>query len=58
MRVYSLTELFCMTRNELFALHAEIVAKLGDHAEGSPQAFAARDLLHRIRRVLARGGPS
>ena len=44
MRVYSLIELFCMTRNELFALHAEIVAKMGDYAEGSAQAFAAHDL--------------
>jgi hypothetical protein len=58
MRVYSLTELFCMTRNELFALHSEIAAKLGDHADASQEAFAARDLLRRIRRVLARSGPS
>jgi hypothetical protein len=57
MRVYSSTELFCMTRNELFALHAETVAKLGDHADASPEAFAARDLLRRIRRILAQIKP-
>jgi len=51
MRAYSLSELFCLTRNELFALHARIVAELpmlssADHA-------AAIETLRRLRRVLA-----
>ena len=51
MRAYSLSELFNLTRDELFALHARIVVELpqltaDDHA-------VALENLRRIRRVLA-----
>jgi len=52
MRAYSLTELFCMTRAELFALHARIVAEL-PMLLGSDRAVAV-DNLRKISRVLAR----
>ncbi len=51
MRVYSLAELFCMTRSELFALHARIVAELSALPE-SDRAMALGNL-RQIRRVLA-----
>ena len=57
MRVYSLTELFCMTRAELFALHAQIASELAALPDGSSDRPVALDLLRAIRRVLARPGP-
>ena len=51
MRAYSLTELFCMTRTELFALHARIVAELAMLPD-SDRAVAA-DNLRKIRCALA-----
>ena len=52
MRAYSLNELFCLTRAELFALHTKIAAELptlleGDHA-------VALENLRRIRCLLSR----
>jgi hypothetical protein len=59
MRVFSLTELFCMTRNELFVLHAETVAELSRLPDTSPARETALTMLRAIRRVLAqiRPGP-
>jgi hypothetical protein len=54
MRVYSLNELFRLTRNELFALHAEIVCELADMPESSGDQIIAFENLRLIRRVLAR----
>lgn len=51
MRAYSLTELFCMTRAELFALHARIVAELPMLPESD--LAVAVDNLRQIRCVLA-----
>ena len=51
MRVYSLTELFCTTRAELFSLHAQIVAELPSLS--AAEHAAALDGLCKIRRVLA-----
>lgn len=52
MRNYTLTELFTLSRNELFALHAQIFAALT-----APNREADNDIargnLRRIRRVLA-----
>jgi hypothetical protein len=52
MRAYSLSELFNLTRVELFALHARIVAELPALSEGD-YAIALENL-RRIRRVLSR----
>ncbi|MBI3677362.1 MAG: hypothetical protein HY243_12185 [Proteobacteria bacterium] len=51
MRAYSLNELFSLTRAELFALHAEIVAELPTLREADREA--ALDNLRKVRRVLA-----
>jgi hypothetical protein len=51
MRAYSLNELFRMTRAELFALHAWIVAELVALPEAD--RAVALDTLRKIRRVLA-----
>ncbi len=60
MRVYSLTELFCMTRRELFALHGEIVAELAAWPLGSTERSLALSILRDIRRALShpRNAPS
>ena len=50
MRAYSLSELFNLTRNELFALYARIVAELPALSE-SDYAIAIENL-RCIRRVL------
>lgn len=51
MRAYSLNELFCLTRAELFALHAQIVNDLpGLRYE---ERATAIETLRRIRRTLA-----
>jgi hypothetical protein len=44
---------FRLTRRELFALHAEIVAELSRLPEGSPEHHVALGNLRLIRRVLA-----
>jgi hypothetical protein len=54
MRVWTLNELFRLTRAELFQLHAEITARLGDLPEGSREYLTALANLRLIRRVLAR----
>jgi hypothetical protein len=51
MRVYSLTELFCMTRAELFALHARIAAELPALRE--IDRAVALDNLRKLSRVLS-----
>ena len=53
MRIYSVNELFRLTRHELFALHAEIIAELSRLPEGSPDYEVALANLRLIRRVLA-----
>jgi len=54
MQVWTLNELFRLSRAELFRLHAEIIAKLAELPEGSAEYLAAIDNLRLIRRVLAR----
>ena len=53
MRAYSLNELFRLTRNELFELHAEIVIELDDIREDSPELVIAFENLRLIRRALS-----
>jgi hypothetical protein len=54
MRSYSLNELFRLTRHELFALHAEIVALQAGLPDDAPERHIALATLRLIRRVLAR----
>jgi hypothetical protein len=56
MRDYSLSELFCLTRAELFALHARIVAELASMPETG--RAVALDNLRNIRRILAKNNCS
>jgi len=51
MQTYSLSQLFSLTRAELFALHAQISAELPTLPESD--AELALENLRRIRRVLA-----
>ena len=53
MRAYSLNELFRLTRNELFDLHAEIVRELDVIPEDTAELVVAFENLRLIRRVLA-----
>ena len=53
MRTYSLTELFHLTRNELFALHAELVTNLASLPDAAPERPALITNLRDVRRVLA-----
>ena len=53
MRSYSLTELFCLTRDELFALHAEIASALAALPDDAADRPILLDTLRNIRRVLA-----
>ncbi len=52
MRAYSLSELFNLTRAEVFALHAKIAAELP--ALSDPDRETALENLRKLRRVLAR----
>jgi hypothetical protein len=54
MRVYSLEELFRLTRAELFGLHHKIASALAQLPEGSPERLVALTNLRNIRRVLTR----
>jgi len=54
MRVYTLKELFRLTRVELFALHHRIASRLAQLPEGSDERGIALTNLRNIRRVLAR----
>jgi hypothetical protein len=54
MRSYSLNELFRLTRNQLFALHAETAAALTGLADGAAERPILLETLRNIRRVLAR----
>ncbi len=54
MRVWTLIELFRLTRAELFALHQDIVQTLKVMPDGDPDRRVALDNLANIRRVLAR----
>ena len=58
MRSYSLTELFNLTRSELFALHSEIVAVLADLPDDAAERPSLHTMLRDIRRVLATARPS
>ena len=58
MRSYSLTELFKLTRSELFALHGEIVATLADLPDDAAERPSLQAMLRDIRRVLATAKPS
>jgi hypothetical protein len=51
MRAYSLDELYRLTRSELFALHAKIVADLPALCDAD--RTVALDTLRKLRRVLA-----
>ena len=55
MRAYSVSELFNLTRTELFALHARIVADLMALPEA--ERVVALQNLRNIRRVLAQIKP-
>ena len=54
MLVWTLNELFRLSRAELFRLHAEITVRLSELPEGSAEYLAAINNLRAIRRVLAR----
>jgi hypothetical protein len=51
MRAYSLSELFTLTRAELFGLHAQIVAELPALPAG--ERNTAFDNFRKLRRMLA-----
>jgi hypothetical protein len=53
MRTYSLTELFRLSRAELFALHAQIVAALALLPDDAPERPALLAALGEVRRALA-----
>jgi hypothetical protein len=57
MRTYSLTELFNLTRAELFALHAVIVAELAGITDAGQRDLALGNL-RLIRRALGLRAPS
>jgi len=54
MRAYSLSELFCLTRNELFSLHARIAADAAGLQEGVPEYGIALANMRLVRRALSR----
>lgn len=58
MRVFTLEELFRLTRVELFGLHHRIATILAQLPEDSPERLTALINLQNIRRVLARPHPS
>jgi hypothetical protein len=53
MRVYSLEELFRLTRTELFALHHRIAAARMQLPESGPERLVALANLRNIRQTLA-----
>lgn len=53
MRSYTITELFCMTRAELFTLHSTIAAETLSLPEGDPDHSVGLANLRLIRRALA-----
>jgi len=53
MRIFSLTVLFCLTRRELFELHAEAVRAVTSLPCGHAARSRLFQLLRDIRRVLA-----
>lgn len=57
MRVWTLNELFRLSRAELFGLHQEIVTALAAMPDNDPERPAALANLRNIRRVLARPSP-
>ncbi len=58
MRVWTTVELFNLTRDELFSLHADIVKQLAEVPDGSYLRALGLANLARIRRVLARLRPA
>ena len=54
MRIFSLTVLFCMTRRELFELHAETVRVVSSLPCGHAARSRLFQLLRDIRRVLGK----
>ena len=52
MRVFSLIELYSMTRRELFQLHAETMRTLSALPRGNTARATLQELLRDIRRVL------
>ncbi len=57
MRVYTLTELFSMTRAQIFALHDGTVAEMNAMPEGSTDRDNALENIRNIRKVLSRCAP-
>jgi hypothetical protein len=53
MREYSLIELFYLTRNELFALHADVIAEMAREPVRSAEHRIGLKNLRSIRRLLA-----
>ena len=53
MRAYTMNELFRLTRTQLLALRAKIVAEFCTLPEGSVEHAVAYGNLYRIQRVLA-----
>ena len=56
MRVWTLIELFRLTRAELFGLYHDIVNALAAMPDSDPERPIALANLQNIRRVLARAG--
>ena len=54
MRVWTLIELFRLTRADLFGLHREIITALAVMPDNDPERPIALANLQNIRRVLAR----
>ncbi len=54
MQVWSLNELFRLSRAELFGLHGQIATALVEASEGSPERASGLASLRNIAKVLAR----
>ncbi len=58
MRVISVTELFLLTRTQLFSLYTQMQAVLSDLPQGSPDYQFVIGTLNNIKSVLFRKVPS
>lgn len=58
MRVWTLNELFRLTRAELFELHRAIVTALAAMPDTAPERLVALVNLRNIRFMLARNDPA
>ena len=53
MKVWTLNELFRLTRNELFGLHRAILSDIANVPADAPEREVALDNLRRIAKALA-----